>query len=192
MTGTKPEILTHPNIPKPLHGIAPRVIKGSEWWDVERKKCYEKAGQKCEACGTKRHDAWPNRWLEAHEEYQRTSAGLFEFKNLVCLCPACHKFIHSGLRSVLVSVGKMTEEMNDRIQDHGISVLAEAGLMKEWSERHGSNDCEWDGYRMVLNGEFYGPSSRSFRHWKAGEWKNWVPLPSKEPTYEEISGFSDY
>lgn len=173
----RPEILTHPNIPKPLHGIAPRTVFGQEWWDIERRKCYENAGQKCEACGISRQDAWPDRWLEAHEEYYFHGTGEVEFMNLVCLCPACHKFIHSGLRSIHVSQGKLSWEMNVRIEEHGMRIIEDNLLTEEYEARHCwiNELLAWSDFKMIIEDKEYGPSSTSYESWRRGEWRNWTP-----------------
>lgn len=31
----KPEILCQPNVPTPLHGMAPRVVFGESWWNMK-------------------------------------------------------------------------------------------------------------------------------------------------------------
>ena len=46
----RPELLLHPNIPKVLHGVAPRVVLGAKWWDAERRACYERAELKGDTC----------------------------------------------------------------------------------------------------------------------------------------------
>jgi len=176
----RPEILCHPNIPKPLHGIAPRVIFGQGWWDVERKKCYEKAGQKCEACGTARADAWPNRWLEAHEEYEM-DYGIFRFVGVVCLCPACHRFIHSGLRSVLVEARRMSRITNASIEMYCEDILKQNDLMDRWLARHDYYAPKWGDHRMLIDGKFYGPSSTDLNGWMDGEWKNWTVVETTNP-----------
>lgn len=173
----KPEILTHPNIPKPLHGIAPRIVKGKVWWDIERRKCYEKAGQMCECCGTPREHAWPNRWLEAHETYEY-KYGIFTFVGVVCLCPACHKFIHSGLTQLLFERGELSLDTYERIRKHGHYILKQNGLTEKWKERHNYVCPEWKDFRMCIDGKYYGPSSRNLLSWKMGEWKKWEPKPN--------------
>lgn len=36
----KPEILCQPNVPTPLHGMAPRVVFGESWWNMKRQAAY--------------------------------------------------------------------------------------------------------------------------------------------------------
>lgn len=49
----EPVVLTHQNIPKPLHGLNPRTIKGQQWWDVAGKLADEGY---CIACGIAKYD----------------------------------------------------------------------------------------------------------------------------------------
>ena len=88
------KILTMPNVPHPLHGLAPRTIMGKTTWDHVRKKCYFDAGYKCEACGK---ILGPGE-CQAHELYTYNYvAGTAKFERCVCLCKTCHVGgIHSG------------------------------------------------------------------------------------------------
>ena len=84
-------ILTMPNIPYPLHKLAPRTVLGRPTWDAMRKKCYADANYKCEVCGAEGT-------CHAHEvydiDYEHQTA---TFKRCVCLCPLCHvRCIHTG------------------------------------------------------------------------------------------------
>lgn len=85
-------LLTMPNIPFPLHGLAPRVIMGAAEWDKLRKQCYLDAGDKCEICGQqlcgKRNSDYPMH--AAHEVYEYDFEKLeARFIRPVCLCPTC-------------------------------------------------------------------------------------------------------
>src|SRR6185295_5669264 len=60
----KPEILCHPHIPKPLHGVAPREIMGDDWWNSERQLVYASTDYHCAACGIHKSQAKKHEWLE--------------------------------------------------------------------------------------------------------------------------------
>lgn len=180
-----PLILCHPNIPKPLHGIAPRIIMGQAWWDVERKKAYAHAGFKCEACGIDKRDAEFHQWLEAHEFYIFDyKKGTITFQRLVALCHSCHQFIHDGRMKMLVDAGEMDEEKYRAILRHGHRLLKEAGLLSRYNTRH-SVPCSvpWHKWRLVFQGRKYGPSSYDEIGWRRGDWKEWTPdRPAPKPS----------
>lgn len=88
------KILTMPNIPAPLHQLAPRTVMGDAAWNHMRKKCYFDAGYKCQACGK----ALGKGECDAHELYTiNYVTGESKFERCVCLCHTCHRLgIHSG------------------------------------------------------------------------------------------------
>lgn len=61
---TNPSILLHGNIPKPMHGTAPRVVLGQAWWNKERQAAYASTNYCCEACGVSKWEAQYHQWLE--------------------------------------------------------------------------------------------------------------------------------
>ena len=90
-----PELLTHPNIPKPLHGITPRDILGKAWWDQQRQIAYRERHYHCWACGVHKSQAAYYQWLEGHESYDIDYVhGIVTLREIVALCHACHSFIH--------------------------------------------------------------------------------------------------
>jgi hypothetical protein len=173
-----PRILLLPNIPKALHGCAPRVIFGKAWWDVERRKAYAAAGYCCEACGVPKTEAWPKAWLEAHEVYDTDwKKRTLVFVRLAAICPACHMFIHNGRLEMLLESGDITKKLHDEILAHGKSIIKKAGLQKEYSVRHdGYNEEGWTKWRMIVGDRVYGSTTGSYEEWKAGGWKNWQPI----------------
>ena len=91
----KRPLIAMPNIPKPLHSLAPRTLLGSKVWDEMRKGCYALADDTCEICGEK-----PNvlSRRHAHEVYTIDYAkGVATFAGCFCLDSVCHlACIHTG------------------------------------------------------------------------------------------------
>lgn len=124
----KPDILCHPNIPKPLHGIAPRSIMGDDWWNEERQKVYQSTDYHCIACGVHKTEAKKHQWLEAHEFFDIDySTGICKIKSIEPLCHYCHNFIHSGRLSMIIGKEKTEDEVIE-ILEHGFSILSKNKL----------------------------------------------------------------
>lgn len=103
-TGTGVPLITMPNVPKPLHGLPPRVIMGKTTWDHVRKRCYFDAGYKCEICGCEP----PKGQLHAHELYSYDwKKGTGKFERCIAICKQDHDFIHSGRLITLYKQGNL-------------------------------------------------------------------------------------
>lgn len=108
-------IIAMPNLPKPLHGQAPRTLLGTKVWNEMRNECYEKANDTCEICGYKPENM---RDRHAHEVYSIDyENGTSTFVRTICLCSRCHVYgIHSGRAITLHKKGNPlfgTQQMLD-------------------------------------------------------------------------------
>ena len=162
--GKRPELLLCPNIPKPMHGMAPRVVLGQEWWDKERVLAYQKAQYKCEACGVEAARAKKYPRLEGHElydiDYQK---GKMVYRETVALCHYCHNYIHDGRMRMLVASGEMAEDEYLEIQAHGDSILETARLSIVPLQL--PHMCPWSKWRLVIEGKEYPPLYKSEQEW---------------------------
>ena len=101
-SGSGVELITMPNVPRPLHGLPPRKIMGQANWDRMRKRCYYDAGYKCEVCGCEP----PKGQLHAHELYTIDYMdGTSTFSRCIAICKQDHDFIHSGRLVTLYKSG---------------------------------------------------------------------------------------
>lgn len=160
---TRPELLRHPNIPKPLHGIAPRAIYGKEWWDEQRYKAYAVNNYCCWACGIHKTRTKYYGWLEAHETFKYNwKIGELVFTEIVALCHLCHAGIHSGRSWMMLEAGKITEQMYKDIMTNKKMVLARC-TTPPIEEKH--YDVPWDQWVMVIDGKRYHSKFKDFREW---------------------------
>ena len=179
----RPEILTHPNIPKPLHGISPRTIEGDDWWDKTRQEVYAKYNYHCIACGISKFEAKGKKWLEAHEFWDiNYKKGICKIKSIEPLCHYCHNFIHSGRLKMILGKEKPIQEVKS-ILEHGLNILAENKLRcfpytlflakKLNCNTFGvsayflpDDDVPWDKWKLIWKGKKYYSKFKSFDDWK--------------------------
>jgi hypothetical protein len=158
---TRPELLLHPNIVKPLHGLAPRTLMPKKDWDALRREAYARNNYHCHACGVYRaydvgrlrFDDESGETLDCHEfykiDYEKKTVELLE---LVALCKNCHAYVHSGRMSSMYERGQLDEEDCYIIVNHGDSVLARVGLKKGLPDDKDYKD-EWKEWRLIYEGK---------------------------------------
>lgn len=179
----KPDILSHPNIPKPLHGIAPRTIKGVTWWNKTRKEVYAKTDDHCVACGVHKSDAKARKWMEAHEYWDIDyDKGTAEVSSIEPLCHYCHNFIHSGRLTAIVGKEKSEDEVKN-ILEHGFTILANNKLQcfpvtMELAEQLGvdtkgvtaypmpESTVEWGDWKVIFEGKEYKSKFKNIKEWE--------------------------
>lgn len=163
----RPEILLHPNIPKPLHGLAPRTILGDDWWDEVRQKAYAENNYCCWACGVSKTKAKYYHWLEAHECYKIDyKAGTMEMIEIVALCHSCHNFIHSGRLLILYEKGEISKKKYSDIHTHGSKILNKRKVNRNpYIENEEGSIADWKNWRLILNGEEYKGKFENMLEW---------------------------
>lgn len=189
----RPELLTHPNIPRPLHGVAPRVVMGRKWWDEKRKHAYEVNDFHCWACGVHKAQALGrSNILEAHEAYSIDWArGIVRLHEIVALCHYCHNFIHSGRLWSLQKRREIPPSQFQAIMQHGFDVVVGAGLSPWWGTlmnwlqfcqrlpdwgafdqvSHLVPESEyvqalWPDWRLIIDGQAFGPKHEDIGAWR--------------------------
>lgn len=186
---TKPELLQHPNIPKPLHGVTPRLILGKDWWNKMRKKSYASTNYHCLACGIHSSKAKYRKRLEAHESYNIDyENGILKMESIVPLCHSCHGFIHSG-RLYATLTDKNKKKACD-ILTHGLSILkkhdldAFPGTIEVANELNVDHECnayelpkkqaEWKQWKLLLNGKEYHSHFKNLKDWESHHQMNHI------------------
>jgi hypothetical protein len=161
----RPELLLSPNIPQPMHGMAPREILGRKWWDATRKAAYRATAFHCLACGVHKAAAEYHRWLEGHEVYSIDYVlGRMIYLETVSLCHFCHNSIHDGRLKVLLEKSEIHHAKYAAIIQHRDTVLARAGLIR--SVPYNGPVADWSDWRLVLNEIEYPPLFKSFKAWQ--------------------------
>ena len=163
----EPKILIGPNIPKPMHGVAPRVVMGRAWWDKVRKEAYKKNEFHCQACGVHKTEALFHQWLEGHETYEVDyQRGIMKYEMTVALCHACHNFIHDGRLHGMMKLGKFPQDKFRKILAHGSSLLRKHGLARKTYQERDQDILKlaqqgliapWDSWRMIFDGKEFKP-----------------------------------
>lgn len=169
----RPEILLGHNIPKPLHGVAPRVVLGQNWWNKERRASYKSSNYHCIACGVHKSKAKYHQWLEGHELYEIDYAkGRMKYLETVPLCHFCHNYIHDGRLLDLLKKRQIHHAKYVAILKHGDQVLRKAGLEKLSRDQRNElflkqmfkgRIAAWKDWRLVIGRKTYKPKYNNLK-----------------------------
>lgn len=168
----RPDILLGHNIPQPLHGVAPRVVLGTSWWNKTRQEAYRSTDYHCFSCGVHKTRAKLRQWLEGHELYEIDYAkGRAKYLETVPLCHCCHNFIHDGRLLAMLEKGEIHHSKYVTIIQHGEEVLCKAGLKRlSLVERDRlileGELMEWSKWRLRIGRNLYQPRFKSLEEWK--------------------------
>jgi hypothetical protein len=173
----RPEVLLQCNVPQPLHGMAPRTVLGSNWWNETRQACYRSTDYHCQACGVAKHLAAGRPLLDCHEEYEIDWVkGRMKYIGCVPLCQRCHAYIHDGRLRALMEKGEITQQHYCTVIQHGERVLREAGLKRlNQDDREeaielslgGKPICPWEKWRLVIGRKTFPPKFKTREEWEA-------------------------
>ncbi len=155
---TRPELLAHPTLPEPLHGLNPRTIMGKKKWDEVRLKTYAVNNYHCFACGKYApHNGKvfsTEQKLHAHEcyefDYKSCSATLIE---IVALCPLCHDGIHLQRSQALYAKGIIDESYMYAIYSNKEMVL-------------GLDDSSWGKWNLEYKGKKHYSKFKNREEWE--------------------------
>ncbi len=159
----RPELLLHTLMPPPLHGLAPRTVKGDKWWDEQRHAAMAKNLYKCWACNIPKTKAKKHKWLEGHESYNIDwKKGTCNLVEIVSLCHYCHNYIHQGRVRMLVEYGREKQSFLDDIIAHGDNLTAH---LKRPVVPSPVDMAPWGEWVLLIDGTPYPSRFRSQEEW---------------------------
>lgn len=126
-------IIAMPNVPAPLHRLAPRTILGDSTWTHMRKRCYYDAQYKSQISGEWLDGTTSDLRCNAHELYSYDyTKGIAYFERAVCISPVEHNFIHSGRMLTMYKKGNplMPKSYLLKIVENGFRII------NEWNKAH--------------------------------------------------------
>lgn len=166
----RPELLLHSLIPPPLHGLAPRTVKGDKWWEQQRHAAMAKNLYKCWACNIPKTKAKKHKWLEGHESYNIDwKKGTCNLVEIVSLCHYCHNYIHQGRLRALVEYGREKKDFLDDVLRHGDNLTAH---LKKPVPPSPVDMAPWGEWVLIIDGTPYPSRFTSQAEWET--YYHWI------------------
>jgi hypothetical protein len=174
-------LIAMPNIPKPLHGVAPRTVLGTTTWNHMRKAAYFSANNTCEICGEKPEQLRRRHGHEVYEiDYEKGTA---KFVRVFCICSLDHlACIHTGRAITLYKQGnplypkefllegaeKAFKTIAEYNKDHPGADLRAYGTFLEYLKQDELRD-QMNELIFTYGTKFYLKDLKKFAPW--GDWK---------------------